>query len=72
MLPARLSVPLMGALRWLGPAAAPQRWRFDLTSALIGAAVAFALAALLYRYRTALQRAWLGVTGAGGRMGRYL
>jgi HEAT repeat protein len=42
----------------LGLHNAPLRWRFDLPSALIGAAVALLLVGLIYTFRDALRRAW--------------
>ncbi len=44
-----------------GPAPAPQHWRLDIPSALIGAAVALLLVGLSYRYRDALRRGWEGL-----------
>ncbi|MDY6874604.1 MAG: HEAT repeat domain-containing protein [Chloroflexota bacterium] len=50
-------------IRYLpGYAPAPQLWRFDMWSALIGAAVAFVLAWLVYRLRDALRLGWETVT----------
>ncbi len=46
-------------IRYLpGPAPAPQPWRFDMWSALVGAAVALLLAWLVYRFRDALHLGW--------------
>ncbi len=41
-----------------GPAPVPQPWRFDTTSAIIGAAVALLLAGLAYHFRDALRLGW--------------
>jgi len=43
------------------PAPAPKPWRFDVTSALIGAGVTLLLAGLAYRNRNALRLGWEGV-----------
>jgi HEAT repeat protein len=43
-------------------ALAARRWRFDLWSALIGAAAAFLLVWLAYRFRKELRLGWEGVT----------
>jgi HEAT repeat protein len=45
-----------------GFALAARRWQFDLRSALIGAAVAFLLVWLAYRFRKELRLGWEGVT----------
>jgi len=43
---------------WPGLAPAPPPWRFDIVSALIGAATALLLAGLAYRFRDALRLGW--------------
>ena len=45
----------------LGPAPAPRPWRFDIWSPLIGAALAFLLSALAYRFRARLRLGWENV-----------
>ncbi len=42
----------------LGPAPAPQPWRFDIVSALIGVAVALLLTGLAYHFRDAVRLGW--------------
>ena len=57
---------------WSGPAPAPPSWRFDTTSALIGAAVALLLAGLAYRFRDPLRLGWETVTSPLARLYRRL
>ncbi len=60
-------------IRYLpGPAPAPQSWQFDISSALVGAAVALLLAWLAYRFRDALRLGWETVVGPLVRLHRRL
>jgi HEAT repeat protein len=51
---------------------APLRWRFDLPSALIGAAAALLLVGLIYTFRDALRRAWEAFLVPLRRLSHYL
>jgi len=51
-----------------GPAPAPQPWRFDVWSALIGAAMTLLLAGLAYHFRDALRLGWETVVAPLGRL----
>jgi HEAT repeat protein len=51
---------------------APRPWRFDLVSALIGAAVALLLAGLAYRSRAAIRSGWESLTTPATQLHRRL
>ncbi|MFQ6100674.1 MAG: NACHT domain-containing protein [Anaerolineae bacterium] len=51
-----------------GPAPAPQRWRFDTLSALIGAGIAILLLGLAYGLRDELRLGWETIVAPLGRL----
>jgi HEAT repeat protein len=62
-----ITTSYLQALAW-----AFQPWRFDLLSALIGAAVASLLAGLLYAFRGALGQAWQAVAAEFAQFMNYM
>jgi len=55
-----------------GPVPAPPSWRFDIVSALIGAAVALLLAGLAYHFHHPLRLGWEAMVAPLARLSHYL